>query len=273
MFAHAQGEFEKSKWIIIGVPSEIGSLSHVKNYVEGPEAIRDASYRIFSPILGKINMEEIYDFGDINLEDVKNLNDVYKKIYEEIKKIYRKDKKYIFLGGDHSITYPILKIIKENWDDFYLLYFDAHPDIHPDPYPNYQSFIYHLIKENYLDPKKIIYIGISNLSFEERSIIEDWKIKYYNPLDVWDNIKEISNEISNILNGKNLYISIDIDVFENGCGHWLEGFGINSYHYFKIIKELKNINLLGFDLVELFSSEICDNLAAKIVLETISIFS
>jgi len=273
MFAHAQGEYDKSKWIIAGIPSEIGSLSHVKNYIEGPESIRDASYRIFSPIFGEINMEDIYDYGDIDLEDIKDLDKLYEKIYNEIKKIYRKDKKYIFLGGDHSITYPILKIVKENWEDFYLLYFDAHPDIHPDPYPNYQSFIYHLIKENYIEPEKIIFVGISNLSFEEKNIIKEWGIKYYNPLDVWDNIKEISKEISDILKNKNLYISIDTDVFDNGCGHWLEGIGIRPYHYFKIIKELRNINLISFDLVELFSNEVCDNLASKIVIETIAMFN
>jgi len=49
--------------------------------------------------------------------------------------------------------------------------------------------------------------------------------------------------------------------------------GIRPYHYFKIIKELRNINLIGFDLVELFSNEVCDNLAAKIVIESIAIFN
>ncbi|MGC9079327.1 MAG: arginase family protein [Nanopusillaceae archaeon] len=272
MLAHAQGNYEKAKWVIIGIPSELGSLSHVKYYSEGPEAIRDASYRIFSTIFGKVNLDEIYDFGDLDLEDIKNIQDLYKKIYEEVKNIYNKNKKFVFLGGDHSITYPIIKILKENWDDLYLLYFDAHPDIHPDPYVNYQSFIYYLIKEDYLDPEKIIMVGISNLSFDEKEIIKDWGIKYYTPFDVWDNPDKIAKEIKEMLNNKNVYISIDIDVFENGCGHWLEGFGIRPYHYFKIIKNI-DVNLIGFDIVELFSSEICDNLAAKILLETIAIFS
>jgi arginase family enzyme len=87
MFAHAQGEYNKSKWIIIGIPSEIGSLSHVKNYIEGPESIRDASYRIFSPIFGEINMEDIYDYGDIDLEDINYMKRYIKKLKKYIGKI------------------------------------------------------------------------------------------------------------------------------------------------------------------------------------------
>jgi len=96
MFAHAQGEYNKSKWIITGIPSEIGSLSHVKNYIEGPESIRDASYRIFSPIFGEINIEDIYDYGDIDLEDIKDLDKLYEKIYNELKRYIEKIKIYIF---------------------------------------------------------------------------------------------------------------------------------------------------------------------------------
>jgi len=272
MFAHAGCDsLEKAKWVIVGIPSELGSLSNIKNYVNGPEAVRDGSYRIFDSVFGKINIEEIFDYGDLELEDIKNLNELYKKIYEDIKKIYRKDKKYIFIGGDHSITYPILKLIKENYD-FYLLFFDSHPDIHPDPYVNYQSFIYYLIKEKVLDPERIIMIGISNLSFEEKKLLNDLKIKYYTPFDLWKNVENISKEIRKILDGKNVYISIDMDVFEMGCGHWLEPFGIRPYHYFQIIGEL-NSNLVAFDLVELYGDEVCENLAAKIIVETIGLFN
>lgn len=271
MFAHAEcNDFDKAKWIIIGIPSEIGSLSKVKYYSEGPNAIRDASYRVFSPIFGNINTKEIFDYGDLYIEDIKDLNELYKKIYEDIKKLYRKDKKYIFLGGDHSITYPIIKALREK-NDFYFLLFDAHPDIHPDPYINYQSFIFYLIKEKILDPSKILMIGISNFSFEERSIIEKYKIKYYTAFEVIDNINKVSNEVKEILKDKNVYISIDIDVFDKGCGHWIEPLGISFYHYIKIIKDL-DINLIGFDLVELFPTEICENLSAKLIIETISLF-
>jgi len=272
MFAHAGCDsLEKAKWVIVGIPSELGSLSNVKNYINATEAIRDGSYRIFDSVFGKINIEEIFDYGDLELEDIKDLYELYNTIYKEIKKIYRKDKKYVFLGGDHSITYPILKLIEEN-HDFYLLFFDAHPDIHPDPYVNYQSFIYYLIKENILDPEKIIMFGISNLSFEEKRILNELKIKYYTPFDIWDNIEMVSNEVKDIIDGENIYISIDIDVFEMGCGHWLEPFGIRPYHYFKIIKNL-NSNLIAFDLVELYGDEVCENLAAKIILETIGLFN
>ncbi|MEM4588165.1 MAG: arginase family protein [Nanopusillaceae archaeon] len=270
MFAHAEGNFEKSKWIIVGIPSEIGSLSPIKDYLKAPEAIREASYRIFSTIFGDINTKEIFDYGDLNLEDIKNLEEIYEKIYQELNKIYSKEKKYVFLGGDHSITYPILKLIKENWDDFYLLFFDAHPDIHPDPYVNYQSFIYYLIKEEYIKPDNIIMLGISNLSFEEKEILKNWKIKYYTPFELWDNISKVVEEISEILKNKKIYISIDLDVFDCGCGHWVEPFGIRPYHYFKILKNI-NSDILGLDIVELYSNEFCENLSAKIILETISI--
>ena len=271
MFAHSNSEnFEKAKWIIVGIPSELGSLSNVKNYLNGPEAIRDGSYRIFDSIFGNIDINSIFDYGNIEVDDIKNLKEVYNTIKEEIKKLYRKDKKYIFLGGDHSITYSILHAIKEYNNDFYLLYFDAHPDIHPDPYVNYQSFMYYLIKEEVLNPEKIIMIGISNLSFEEKKILEEYGILYFTPYDIWEDINIVSKEVSKKLKNKNVYLSIDIDVFDSGCGHWLEPFGIRPYHYFKIISEL-NMNLIALDLVELYGEEFCENLAAKLIVETIGL--
>ena len=273
MFAHANAEnLEKAKWIIVGVPSELGSLSNVKMYLNGPEVIRDGSYRIFDSVFGNVDMNKIMDYGDIELDDIKDLSKVYEKIYFEVKKIFRKDKRYIFLGGDHSITYPILKVIKENYDDFYLLFFDAHPDIHPDSYTNYQSFIYYAIKDNILTPERVIMVGISNLSFEEKEILREYGIRYYTPYDVWDDTNEVAKEISKVLKNKDVYMSIDLDVFEMGCAHWLEPFGIRPYHYFKIINNL-DANLIGFDLVEMSEDEICGNLGAKIIIETIGIFN
>jgi len=274
MFAHAQAEsFEKAKWIIVGIPSELGSLSKVKNYLEGPEAIRDASYRIFDPIFGKVNYEEIFDYGDLELEDIKNLEELYERIYQEIKKIYRKDKKYVFLGGDHSITYPILKLMKEN-HDFALLYFDAHPDCEPDPYVNYQSFMYYLIKERIIEPENVIFIGISNWSFREKEFLEENKILYFTPYEIWDNINNVIEKIREKIKEKKVYISIDLDVFDTGCGHWLEPFGIRPFHYFKIIKEIKDfVDLIAFDVVELYPQEFCENFAAKLIIETIALFN
>jgi len=272
MFAHAQAKNKKdARWIILGIPQELGSLSKVKNYSEGPEIIRDASYRIFDTIFGDINPEFIYDCGDIELEDIKSLEESYSIIKQEIRNIYDLNKKYIFLGGDHSITYPIIKVLNDFHDEFYLLYFDAHPDCHPDPYINYQSFVYYLIKEKILNPENVVMVGISNLSFEEKKILDKYKITYYTPYDIWDRIEDISSEISDILDNKKVYLSIDIDVFDCGCGHWLEPFGIRPYHYFKIIRNLK-VDLIGFDLVELYPNEFCENLAAKLIVENISIF-
>jgi len=272
MFAHANGRFEDAEWVIVGIPSELGSLSLVKDYMSGPERIREGSYRVFAPMFGNINMDKIYDFGDLDLEDVKCLDDLYNKIYNEIRKIYSKDKKYVFLGGDHSITYPIIKLLRDYWDNFVLIYFDTHPDMHPDPYVNYQSFVYYLIKEDVIKPNDIIMIGISNLSFEEKRLLKDYGIKYYTPYDVWDSINEIGKEIADFTKDKNVYISIDLDVFDSGCGHWIEPFGIRPYHYFNIIKNIRG-KIIGFDVVELFSSEFCENLAAKMIVESIAIFN
>jgi len=272
MFAHARGSLNESEWVIVGIPSDLGSLSSIKDYLSAPDSIREASYRIFSPIFGDIDMEKIYDYGNLDLEDVKSLGDLYNRIYKDIRKIYNKDKRYIFLGGDHSITYPIIKFLKEEWEDFILVYFDSHPDLHPDPYINYQSFIYYLIREDVIKPENIIMLGISNLSFDEKSILKDFGITYFTPYDIWGSVKEIAREVGKITNGRRVYISIDLDVFDSGCGHWIEPFGIRPYHYFEIIKNIRGY-LIGLDIVELFSSEFCENLAAKIIVESIAIFN
>ncbi len=270
MFVHAKGNLEEAKYIIIGVPLSLGSDIKDKKYELGPRGIREGSYKVYLPMFGKIDFKKIYDYGDINIKN-NYLKEDLDIIYKEIKKIYDKSKKYIFLGGNHLITYPILKIIKEEWDDFYLLYFDSHPDIHPDPEVNYESFLFYSIKEEIIEPEKILMIGVSNLSIDEKDIMDHWGIKYYNSFEIINKINDISKEISYILKGKNLYISLDLDVFKNMCGHWKEPFGIDWYYYFKIIMDL-DANLLGFDITELYYNEFCNIFSARILLETISIF-
>ncbi len=273
MFAHSNAEtIDDADWIIVGIPNDKGSLSVVKNYIEGPDRIRDASYRVFAPIFSR-KLKKIFDWGDVELEYEYNLYDIYKKIESELIKIATPERRFVFLGGDHSITYPILRIMKALHDDFYLLYFDAHPDMQPDPYINYQSYIKYLIDEKVLDPNKIIMVGINNWSEEERQLLEELNIKYYTPFEVWDDINRVSKEIEETLSGKKVYMSVDLDVFDMAAGHWIEPFGINPYHFFKIIRPLSGkIDLISFDITELYPEEKAENWAARLIVELTSLF-
>lgn len=272
MFVHSNSEtIDEAEWVIVGVPSEIGSMSIIKNYIGGPKAIREGSNRVFDSIFGDLENKKIFDYGDIELEEIKNLEEVFKEIKKNIEKIYCKDKKYIFLGGDHSITYPIVEFLRK-YHDFCLIVFDSHPDCFPDPFVNHQSFIYHLIKNKIIDSKKIIILGLSNPSKAEKEIIKKYGIKCYSFFKIWENPSKVANEINKIIGKNKIYVSIDLDVFDMGCGHCLEPLGIRPFHFFKIIKGISNKRIVGFDIVELYSNEICENLSARILIEMVSIF-
>jgi len=126
--------------------------------------------------------------------------------------------------------------------------FDNGHVIHPSPY------VIELIQNKY----------------EQKKLLDEYNIMYYTPFDIWDNPDKVSEKVKEKLNGKKVYISIDMDVFGEH-GHWVEPFGITPYHFFKIVKDL-DIDLVGFDIVELFPSEKSENLAAKIIVELISLF-
>ncbi|HRR96926.1 MAG TPA: arginase family protein, partial [Candidatus Ratteibacteria bacterium] len=128
--------FKSSKFLILSIPVEL-TTSFGKGTQFAPENIIFSSKQIeFFDEQFKI---EPYKYGIRTLEplqiDVKNFHSMLKKIENSIKKIVKEGKIIISLGGEHTITYGIIKGFKHFYENFNVLILDAHADLR-DKYQN-----------------------------------------------------------------------------------------------------------------------------------------
>jgi len=129
-FGGAIQRSRKFNLAIIGVPFDEKS-SFLKGAAGGPAAIRAASTgRVRNPFT-ELGVDLEHDTVIVDVGDVDTSGDVDKtfgRIEAAVLDILKKKGKPIILGGDHSITYPVLKAMAKHYPDLDILHFDAHPD-------------------------------------------------------------------------------------------------------------------------------------------------
>ena len=200
--------------------------------------------------------------------DEYNISQSHKNIEELISKI---KEKAIILGGDHSISYPIIKAFSKNNKNFKLIIFDAHPDLVNNFIPpTHEDYLKVLIEQKIVQPKNILLIGVRNADEIEQKYIEKKKI---NTCSI-ENIPELIAIIQKFCT-EDIYLSIDIDVIDPkeapGTGY-PEQNGITIKNLLIVLKKLKETSKLKMiDLVEVNPKQDINDktsiLGAKIVSE------
>ncbi|MGE3062264.1 MAG: agmatinase [bacterium] len=267
-FLEASNDIDFGDIVIVGYPFDSTS-SFRSGSRNGPFSLRYHSWNLetFSPYRKTdIHTKRYSDIGDLELPfgDVEKANSM---IYENTKRLLKMKKQIISLGGEHSITYPIIKAYSESFDDFVMVVFDAHADLRED----YQGvkFSHACVVRNcsnLITTKRICQIGIRSYTEEE------WKFSK-NMLYFSDTIEGFD---FSILKNKKIYISIDIDALDPsivpGTGTPEPG-GIFFKNFIDFLVEFRNFDVIGCDLVELSpdydQSAVSSITAAKIVRELI----
>lgn len=233
---------------------------------------------------GKEINADYLDIEEIHLDN-SNLKLTNELIYKNSLEIFETKPKVIFLGGDHSISYSTTKAFLDHCKDSRkkpcLIIFDSHPDLMPvskgsEKFPNHEEWLRSLINNGF-PCESILLVGLRNSAKEEISFIKEKKIKTI-PIDnLLLDIEDICDTIMEFSNGKELYLSIDIDVidpaFAPATGYSEPG-GLTSREFIYLIKRLNKIKTLrAVDLVEINptkdSSGLTVKLGAKILSELI----
>jgi agmatinase len=275
-FCGIQKSYKEAQYIIIGIPYET-TVTYRPGTKFAPSYIREASTNIETYcILSKMYFEDVefYDIGDIDVNGVK-IEEALRRISMVIEDIKRENKFPVCIGGEHSITYGIVRSIKPDT----LVIFDAHLDLR-DEYPitikyGHATVMRRIYEDLGID--NIIYIGSRAFSKEEFNFATKKGFKIFSSDEINENIKYIIDELSDLLNkSKRLYISVDMDVFDPSVAPGVgtpEPYGINFKDFLNIIKNVLDKRIEGFDIVEtspLFDNGISSVLAAKIIFECVS---
>jgi len=232
---------------IIGIPFDEKSC-YLRGASKGPQAIRAASTgKAINPWteLGA-NLEEdviLTDLGDVDVSG--DFFDVFSRIEENIFKILEKNAMPVVLGGDHSISYPVVKSFARKFKPLDILHFDAHPDLYEELYGDRFSHACPLarIMEEGL-AQNLVQVGIRAATGEQRAKASGHGVRMIEMRDINDSL---SLEFSNPL-----YISFDMDAldpaFAPGVAHHEPG-GLSTRQAIDILHAL-NARIVGLDVVE-----------------------
>lgn len=186
----------------------------------------------------------------INVEKIElNPSDIEEQevtIYQETKKMM--NQKPFFIGGDHSISYPLIKKFIEFNKNPGIIILDAHPDLMlPTQNPTHEEWLAAIIRETKIKPENILLIGARNIDPAEK----EYSI---NTIAIQD-LSNCNEKIKNFSKDKNLYLSIDIDFFDSSIASatgYPEKEGATKQQGIELIKNILQTNKVkAADLVEI----------------------
>ncbi len=240
--------------IITGLPFDLATTGRSGSRM-GPGAIRQSSINLawehprwpwhFS-LTKHLNIQ---DAGDL-IFDCGDAEQFCQRLQTYAEDLLKTGKTMLCLGGDHFVTLPLLRAHFQTHGKMALIHFDAHTDTYSQGGKfDHGTMFYHAPKEGLIDTDHSIQIGIRT----------DYARKNY-PFEVIDAglandlpAQEIAARIINRVSDLPIYLTFDIDcldpAFAPGTGTPVCG-GLTTDKILKILRELKDLNIVGMDVVE-----------------------
>jgi len=253
---------------VFGIPYDAKS-SYLKGAAAGPAAIRAASVEdminAFTELGADLSRDaDLVDLGDVDVSG--KFEQVAARIESRLLEILDRAAVPLVMGGDHSVTFPIVRALARVFPTLDILQFDAHPDLYEefqgDPYSHACPFA--RILEDGLSAR-LVQVGIRAATTDHKAKAERSGIRMIEMKDLADNL---------ILSFRNpLYISFDIDALDPayapGVSH-LEPGGMTTRQALGILHRLE-ADIVGMDIVEVNPSRdpsgITAAAAAKLLME------
>ncbi len=242
---------------IIKVPG-INGLGKTNGCERAGNSILNLLEEIFSNEQGKPIDVNLLDLEEIHLDN-NNLELTHKLIYENSFEAFETKPRLIFLGGDHSISYSttraFLDYCQNSGKEPCLIVFDAHADcISYNKFPTNRAWLRALIDKGF-PIENILLVGVRNINPEEITFIKEKKLKIIGMNQLLTDIEDTCDTIMEFASGKELYISLDIDIidplFAPATGY-VEPGGLSSRHFIYLIQRLNKIRgLRAWDIVEI----------------------
>ncbi|WP_299875167.1 agmatinase [uncultured Sulfitobacter sp.] len=221
----------------------------------GPRAIREASaLQAFDPPYGwdfdVLSEFAIVDYGDLAF-DYANVAAFPDTLTAHIRTILEAGAASLTFGGDHYISFPILKAYAEKYGPISLLQFDAHSDTWPDDDMariDHGTMFYKAVKSGIVDPVTSVQVGIRTTNEDTLGVttLDARWVHENGPVATVQRIKEV-------LGDRPCYLTWDIDALDPayapGTGTPVWG-GLTSAQAAIMLRDLAGINIVGGDVVE-----------------------
>ncbi|HEV8639613.1 MAG TPA: agmatinase [Methylomirabilota bacterium] len=245
---------------LLGVPYD-GGASYRTGARFGPRAVREQSslIRPWNPVLKVHPFQRlrVADCGDIDVVPI-SIERTYDAIEKAIDRVLAAGAMPLCVGGDHSVTLPILRSLARRHGRLGVVHFDAHPDTW-DEY--FGSKFFHgtpfrrAVEEGLVDPRRMIQVGIrgplygpEDFAFHDQHGIEVVRIEAVKEQGA-DRVAERLGR----LRGGPVYCSFDIDAVDPAYAPATgtpEVGGLTSYEALALVRALAGLSLVGADVVE-----------------------
>ncbi|CAH0345037.1 agmatinase [Bacillus sp. CECT 9360] len=275
VFIKSHPDFEESEAVIYGMPMD-WTVSYRPGSRFGPTRIREVSIGLeeYSAYLDR-DLEEVkyYDAGDIPLP-FGNPHRSLDIIEEFVDGILDAGKFPFGIGGEHLVSWPVMKAVFKKYPDLAIIHMDAHTDLreHYEGEPLSHSTPIRKIAEH-IGPVNVYSFGIRSGMKEEFEWAKENGM-HISKFEVLEPLREILPKLT----GRPVYVTIDIDVLDPahapGTGT-VDAGGITSKELLASIHEIakSDIKIVGCDLVEVAPiydvSEQTANTASKLIREMI----
>ncbi|MGI8552451.1 MAG: agmatinase [Dehalococcoidia bacterium] len=272
---------------IVGVPFDTG-VNHRPGARFGPRGIRQGSAQVrqhggAGELWGPFRSLRVVDYGDLNIPP-HYIDYAVQQIREGMEPIFAASVIPICLGGDHTISLPILRACAKQHGPVSLVHFDAHPDFWrgPEGRPYHHGTVFRLAAdEGLISLQHSIQIGIrGTISAMVVQEARDAGINVITADQFYDmGVGRALEEIAQTVEGP-VYISLDIDsvdpAFAPGTGT-PEIAGLTSREIVQLVRGLRRLPIVAIDIVEVSppydQSEITCLLAANLVYEFLEVLA
>nr|WP_316653545.1 agmatinase [uncultured Gellertiella sp.] len=239
--------------VVMGIPFD-AAVSNRPGARFGPQAIRRASAIFDNDPQYPFNRDlfeamAVVDYGDVLL-DYGNHHLTPSAIETEAAGILASGAYLLSLGGDHFVTWPLLKAHAATYGPLAMVHFDAHQDTWDDDGQriDHGSFVCRAVREGVIDPQHSIQIGIRT------EAPEDFGIRIIPGHEVEDmSAQQIADAILAHVGNRPTYLTFDIDcldpAFAPGTGTPVAG-GPSSARMLSVLRKLGPLDIKGSDIVE-----------------------
>ncbi len=262
-FAFSNSQKGEEDFLVFGIPYD-QTQSFKSGSRFAPNAIREASWNLESYSVYfdyDLELARIHDAGNVNVDG--NFDRVVKNVSELLSEV---NSVPIALGGEHTITYAVLR----NFEEVCYIAFDAHLDLRDefDDNPFSHACVTRRIHELGFD---VILVGVRSGTEEEFRFAREKGIFFFHP---WRDFGEVVETVRKIVGDRDIYLSIDMDAFDPAFAPGVstpEPFGLNPIVMLKFFEEFSD-RIVGLDVVEVVpdSERVTQTLAAKLIIEFIA---
>jgi len=231
---------------LVGIPFDEYS-SFLRGPAKAPSVIRQTLHNGASNLFAEngVNLDSHPMFRDLGDLTLPSGEEAITTIENAIGRLTAQNTRVLALGGDHAITFPVVKALANTHDNLTILHLDAHPDLY-DSYDG-NRFSHACPFARIMETgrvKRLVQVGIRGMNNEQRRQVDKFGVTCIE-------MKDYRSKNPIVLEGP-LYLSVDMDVLDPayapGVSHHEPG-GMSTRKVLRLIQSIQ-CHIVGADIVE-----------------------